>query len=97
MVRVYVKGSSPVVSGPQEVSFQELKKRLWLGWEAALLIERAGKEEDFMSLLEAWKDEEALTGGKGYWDLADVDSWLCFGFEQVFEALGMEEEGYEKD
>lgn len=90
MVKVYVKGSNPVVGGSQEVSFQELKKRLWLGWETALLIERAGKEEEFMSLLEMWKDEEALTGEKGYWDIADVDEWLGFGFEDIFETLGME-------
>ena len=77
----------------REMAFNEIKEQLYLGKEEALLIEKAGKEEEFMGFLDQWKEEEALPHhGCGYWTLQDIDEWLAFDWEYIAEILGIEEE-----
>lgn len=80
------------VSAFKRMSWDDIRECLWFGEENAELIEKAGKEEDFMGFLEQWKGEEALTHGKGYWTLEDIDQWLGFDWEYIQELLGIKDE-----
>lgn len=77
----------------REMAFDEIKDELYWGRESACAIESAGKQEEFLGLLEQWKDEEALPNrGCGYWTIADIDEWLAFDWHDIAPALGIEEE-----
>ena len=37
-------------------------------------------------------DEEDLTRGQGYWEIGQVNDFLWFGWENIRDILGIEEE-----
>ena len=77
----------------RELTFHDLMDELWgEAYDNACIVDREGKGDDFMALLEQWKDEEALTGDQGYWEIGQVNDFLWFGWENVRDALGIEEE-----
>lgn len=77
----------------REMTFDEIKDELYLGYEEACIIENAGKQEEFLGLLDQWKNEEALPHhGCGYWTISDIDEWLAFDWHDIAPALDIEEE-----
>lgn len=75
----------------ESMDFETLLPKLWGGAvDNAHEILYAGKGDDFMRLLDEFKDEEFLTDGKGYWTLVQVNSWLWFGWHDVVHYLGLE-------
>lgn len=74
----------------KDMAWGEIKDSLYLGEENAAVIDEAGKGDEFVALLEQWKDEEALTHGRGYWTIEDIDEWLAFDMHDIAPALGIE-------
>lgn len=85
-------GKTVEIHEVKEMTWEEIRNEMCLGEEEALAIDKAGKGDDFLCLLEEWKDEEALPNkGRGYWTLADIDEWLAFDWHDIAPALGIEE------
>lgn len=74
------------------LSWKDLQDELCLGRDNWERIDEAGKGEDFIQLLDQWKDEEALTHGNGYWTTADIDEFLAFGWYNYAGYLGLDPE-----
>lgn len=75
------------------MTFKGLRKHIYLGDNAYRTIKAHRKQADFMQLLEMWKYEEALTGGRGYWKPYEVDSFLAYDEHDIYPALGIKGEG----
>ena len=70
----------------KEISFDDLKELCWSGAIDTLkTIEENEKDEEFMNYLEGIFDNEIPTG-------TEVNDFLWFDSEAIFEYLGIEEE-----
>ena len=75
----------------KEMSWAEIKARLWLGEEEAQLIDGAGLGDAFLALAWQWRYEEGLPNhGSGYFTVADIDEWLAYDWHDIAPALGLE-------
>ena len=74
-------------------TFSELREQTWCCDFVLDAIEKANKENDFMEYLEEiyfMSDEEIPT-------MTELNDYIRFDYEEIFEALGLDEGGNEPE
>ena len=74
-------------------SFEDLKSQTWCCEFTLDAIENASKESDFMSHLE----ELYFMSGEELPTMTELNDYIRFDYDDIFEALGLDEDGNETE